>query len=185
MEILSDVLVKVDTFIFLVYFVILNCEVDFEVPKGELKFRLNKDKVKFNIYRSMNQLNDMSLVSAIEVIVDKYMTVTIEDRMSVETLAAMLMNFDANFLSNYLKTVNAFYGIRSHSYTPNKLDLYLKNTLRPQSKPSIEEPPVLELKQLPRHIRYGFLGTNNTLHVILDVDLDDEKVQEVIKVLKR
>ncbi|XP_049382867.1 uncharacterized protein LOC125847252 [Solanum stenotomum] len=71
MGILCDVLVKVDTFIFLADFVILDCEVDFEVPiilgrpflatrralvdaeRGELKFRLNKEEVKFNICRSM------------------------------------------------------------------------------------------------------------------------------------
>ncbi|KAK4710003.1 hypothetical protein R3W88_004516 [Solanum pinnatisectum] len=69
--ILCDVLVKVDTFIFLVDFVILDCKVDFEVPiimgtpflatgrvlvdveSGELKFRLNKEEVKFKICRSM------------------------------------------------------------------------------------------------------------------------------------
>ncbi|XP_049372562.1 uncharacterized protein LOC125837502 [Solanum verrucosum] len=60
--ILCDVLVKLDTFIFLADFVILECEVDFEVPiilgklflaawralvdveRGELKFRLNKKR---------------------------------------------------------------------------------------------------------------------------------------------
>ncbi|XP_049406100.1 uncharacterized protein LOC125869688 [Solanum stenotomum] len=60
--ILCDVLVKLDTFIFLADFVILECEVDFEVPiilgklflatwralvdveQGELKFRLNKKR---------------------------------------------------------------------------------------------------------------------------------------------
>ena len=69
--ILHDVLVKVESFIFLAYFVILNCEVDFEVPiilgrpflaigralvdmeKGQMKFRLNNEEVTFNICRTM------------------------------------------------------------------------------------------------------------------------------------
>ncbi|XP_049397260.1 uncharacterized protein LOC125861390 [Solanum stenotomum] len=69
--ILCDVLVKVDIFIFPADFVILDCEVDFEVPIilgrsflatgralvdveiGELKFRLNTDEVRFNICRSV------------------------------------------------------------------------------------------------------------------------------------
>ncbi|KAK4726894.1 hypothetical protein R3W88_031811 [Solanum pinnatisectum] len=69
--ILCDVLVKVDTFIFPIDFMILDCEVDFDVPiilgrpflatgqalvdveSGELKFRLNKEELQFKIYRSM------------------------------------------------------------------------------------------------------------------------------------
>ena len=60
--ILHDMLVKVESFIFLADFVILDCEVDFEVPiilgmpflatcrtlvdieKGQMKFRLNMKK---------------------------------------------------------------------------------------------------------------------------------------------
>ncbi|XP_049375774.1 uncharacterized protein LOC125840851 [Solanum verrucosum] len=73
MGILFDVLVKVDNFIFLADFVILDCEVDFEVPiilgrpflaigralvdveSGEIKFRLNNEEVKFKICKSMKQ----------------------------------------------------------------------------------------------------------------------------------
>ncbi|XP_015158401.1 uncharacterized protein [Solanum tuberosum] len=202
--VLCDVLVKVDTFIFLADFVILDCEVDFEVPiilgrpflatrralvdveRGELKFRLNKDEVKFNIFRSMKQPNDMNVVSAIEVVADEDMRVPIEERMVVETLAAMLMNFDADFWSDYIETVNALQGMGAHSYAPKKLGLDLKNRPSPPAKPSIQErAPVLELKQLPNHHMYVFLGTNNTLPVILAADVNEEQVQEVIKVLRR
>ncbi|XP_015170077.1 uncharacterized protein [Solanum tuberosum] len=164
MEVFCDVLVKVDTFIFLADFVILDCEVDFEVPiilgrpflvtgialvdveRGELKFKINKDEVKFNICRSMKQPNDMNVVSAIEVVADEEMRVPIEERMAVETLAAVLMNFDVDFKFDYVETVNALQGIGSQSYAPKKLDLDLKNRPSPPEKPSIKEPPVLELK---------------------------------------
>ena len=69
--ILHHVLVKVESFIFLADFVILDCEVDFEAPiilgrpflatsralvykeKGQMKFQLNNEEVTFNICRSM------------------------------------------------------------------------------------------------------------------------------------
>ena len=69
--ILHDVLVKVESFIFLADFVILDCEVDFEVPiilwrpflatnralvdkeKRQMKFQLNNEEATFNIFRSM------------------------------------------------------------------------------------------------------------------------------------
>ncbi|KAK4726944.1 hypothetical protein R3W88_031861 [Solanum pinnatisectum] len=110
---------------------------------------------------------------------------TIEERMAVESLEAVLINFDADFQSDYIETVNASQGTGAHSYVPKKLDLDLKNRPSPPTKPSIEEPPLLELKQLPSHLRYVYLGTNNTLSVILATDLNEEQVQEVIKVLRR
>ncbi|XP_049406179.1 uncharacterized protein LOC125869784 [Solanum stenotomum] len=43
-------------------------------------------------------------VSAIEVVTDEEMRVPIEERMAVETLAAVLMNFEADFRSDYVET---------------------------------------------------------------------------------
>ena len=80
--ILHDVLVKVESFIFPADFVILDCEVDFEVPiilgpvlatgralvdmeKGQMKFRLNNEEATFNICRSMRQSGELQSVSAI------------------------------------------------------------------------------------------------------------------------
>ena len=75
--ILHDVLVKVESFIFLTDFVILDCEIDFEVPiilgrpflstgralvdmeKGHMKFRLNNEEATFNICRSMRQSGEL------------------------------------------------------------------------------------------------------------------------------
>ena len=81
--ILHDVLVKVGSFIFSTDFVILDCEVDFEVPiilgrpfratgralvdmeKGQMKFRLNNEEVTFIICRYMRQSGELQSVYAI------------------------------------------------------------------------------------------------------------------------
>ena len=81
--ILHDMLVKVESFIFLADFVILDCEVDFEVPiifgrtflatgralvdmeKGQMKFWLNNEEATFNIFRTMRQSGELQSVSAI------------------------------------------------------------------------------------------------------------------------
>uniref|UniRef100_M1DH28 Integrase core domain containing protein n=1 Tax=Solanum tuberosum TaxID=4113 RepID=M1DH28_SOLTU len=156
-----------------------------DVERGELKFRLNKEEVNFNICRSMKQPQDMNVLSAMEVFDEEEIGPTIEDKLAVETLAVVLMNFETDFRSDYVETVNALHGNGEHSYAPKKLNLDLKNRPSPPTKPSLEEPPVLELKQLPNHLRYVFFGTNNTLPVILAADLNDEHVQDVIKVLIR
>ena len=81
--ILHDVLVNVEWFIFLEDFVILDCEVNFEVPiilgrpfiatggalvdieKGQMKFRFNNEEVTFNIRWSMRQSGEIQSVCCI------------------------------------------------------------------------------------------------------------------------
>lgn len=80
--ILHDVLVKVESFIIPADFVILDCEVNFEVPiilwrpflatgralvdmeKGQMKFLLNNEDATFNKCRSMRQRGDLQSVSS-------------------------------------------------------------------------------------------------------------------------
>ncbi|GJS70387.1 reverse transcriptase domain-containing protein [Tanacetum coccineum] len=52
------------------------------------------------------------------------------------------------------------------------------------TKPSIEEPPELELKDLPSHLEYPFLEGTNKLPVIISKELKDEEKAALLKVLK-
>nr|GEV41065.1 reverse transcriptase [Tanacetum cinerariifolium] len=51
-------------------------------------------------------------------------------------------------------------------------------------KSSIDEPPEVELKDLPPHLEYSFLEGNDMLPVIIAKDLKDEEKAALIKVLK-
>ncbi|XP_049414650.1 uncharacterized protein LOC125877383 [Solanum stenotomum] len=160
--ILYDILVKVDRFIFPTDFVILDCEIDAEIPiilgrpflatrralmdveSGKLKFRVNDDEVTFNIYRSMKQPSNIHVVSTEDVI--------------DEAVASV-----------------------SHLMRKNEP---LESRKSP-TKPSIEEPPNLELKALPSHLKYAFLGANNTLPVIIAANLLEKQVKLLIEVLRK
>ncbi|GJV51300.1 hypothetical protein Tco_1447041 [Tanacetum coccineum] len=48
---------------------------------------------------------------------------------------------------------------------------------------SIDEPPEVELKDLPPHLEYVFLADNNKLTVIIAKDLSDDKKTALIKIL--
>nr|GEV46423.1 hypothetical protein [Tanacetum cinerariifolium] len=50
-------------------------------------------------------------------------------------------------------------------------------------KSSIDEPPVVKLKDLPPHLEYAFLEGDDKLPVIVAVDLKDEEKTALIKVL--
>nr|GFD27113.1 reverse transcriptase domain-containing protein [Tanacetum cinerariifolium] len=51
-------------------------------------------------------------------------------------------------------------------------------------KSSIDEPPVVELKDLPPHLEYAFLEGDDKLPVIIAKGLKDEEKTALIKVLK-
>ena len=200
--ILHDVLVKVESFIFPKDFVILDCEVDFEVSiilgrlflatgralvdmeKGQMKFQLKNEEVTFNTCRSMRHSGELQLVSAISYKVGKSSETQIEERLSVEALAAVIMNFDNGCIQEYgsLDTALDHGDVR---FKPKKYELDMKNRESPPAKPSIEEAPKLELKALPPHLRYEFLGNGDTLLVIVVSDLNEQQVESLVKVLKR
>ena len=50
--------------------------------------------------------------------------------------------------------------------------------------PSILKAPKLELKELPQHLRYAFLGENSTLPVIISSSLTGDKEDKLLRVLK-
>ena len=107
-------LVKVESFIFPADFVILDCEVYFELPiilgrpflatgralvdmdKGQMKFRLNSEEVTFNIRRSMRQSGELQSASAISYNMGETFETQIEERLGVEALAVVIINFDSD-----------------------------------------------------------------------------------------
>ncbi|KAI3755032.1 hypothetical protein L1987_54825 [Smallanthus sonchifolius] len=52
-----------------------------------------------------------------------------------------------------------------------------------QLKPSLESPPKMDLKYLPKHLKYAFAGDNNTLPIIIVAGLTEEQEQALMKVL--
>lgn len=102
------VLVKVDNFIFLVDFIIIDCEVEFEVPiilgrpllaigrvlvdleLNELKFRLNGKEVSFEVCKSMKQQMEMSVFSIICVFYEVERDVPVKDRPSMEIITGLV-----------------------------------------------------------------------------------------------
>ncbi|XP_070003543.1 uncharacterized protein [Nicotiana sylvestris] len=201
--IIDDVLVRVDKFILPADFVILDYKVDYEVPiilgrpflatgkalvdveAGELTFRVGDEKVVFHVCKSMRQPNSTEVCS----FVDLVMKVKIDDTSAMinveDPLEAILLNHDVTEDEGLVECVNALHGMGSYFYEPRKLSLDLENRKTPPTKPSIEEPPILELKPLPPHIRYEFLSPCSTLPVILSSCLTNMQVDATLEELQR
>ncbi|KAI4384140.1 hypothetical protein MLD38_009904 [Melastoma candidum] len=177
--------VKVDRFIFPADFVILDYEEDREVPiilgrpflatgrtlidvqKGELTMRVHDQEVTFNMDKAMKMPNE----------VDECRYVDILEEVTVETiLEAYELPTEDALLDETSEEEAAF--VRQFQRV-EPLD-------RPETtiKPSIEEPPKLELKPLPDHLRYSYLGKNNTLPVIISSSLTNEQEEMLLRVLR-
>ncbi|TMW95515.1 hypothetical protein EJD97_008725 [Solanum chilense] len=179
------VLVKVESFIFLDDFVILDSEVDFEIPiilgrsflangpalvnmeNGKMKFRLNNEEETFNICR-----------------VESVSEVQIEEVLVVEALAAVIMNFDSDGIEEYDSLVVALERNEYRSM-PKKLMLDMKHRESPPAKQAIEEDPKSEINALPPHMRYVFLGRDDTLLVIIAADLNGQQAECLVAIFKR
>ena len=175
-------------------FLILDCEVDFDVPiifgrpclstgralvdmeKGQMKFWLNNEEVTFNICRSMRQSGEIQSISAISYRVEKSLEVQIEERLGVEKLTAVIINFDSNCIEIYGSLVGTL-DRGDVQCKPKKLELDMKHHVSPLAKPSLEEEPKVEVKALPPHLRYVLLGKGNTLSVIIASDLNVHQVR--------
>ncbi|XP_070005320.1 uncharacterized protein [Nicotiana sylvestris] len=199
--ILDDVLIQVGKFVFPADFVILDCKVDEEIPiilgrpflatwralidceTGGLKMRLNDEEIVFNVQKSMRRPSEFancSLIDAVDVIVqsdDEVLTVK-------DPLAACLTNLEEVNSENLAEWVLALEGRGSWERNLEFEPLHLEKRETPPAKPSIEEPPKLELKLLPGHLRYEFLGPDSTLPVIISSGLLDVQVQQLLQVLK-
>ncbi|XP_016463836.2 uncharacterized protein LOC107786852 [Nicotiana tabacum] len=122
--VIDDIFVKVDRFYFPADFVILDCEVDVEIPiilgrpflatgraicdvkAGELKFRLNDEEVVFHIQKSMKYPHDYGVISVIDV-VDEVVDMDTQEICMDESLHAVLLNSENEAMDGYIEAVMA------------------------------------------------------------------------------
>nr|GEZ87633.1 reverse transcriptase domain-containing protein [Tanacetum cinerariifolium] len=71
----------------------------------------------------------------------------------------------------------------------NQKDFFLTlykdlKVIEPNNQPKEDEPPEVELKELPPHLEYAFLGDNEKWPVIIAKDLSSNKKTDLINILK-
>ncbi|XP_050233798.1 uncharacterized protein LOC126682206 [Mercurialis annua] len=183
--VLEDILIKVDKFIFPIDFIILDMEEDKEVPLllgrpflatskaiidvegGKLTLRVGQEEVIFEMYSSLKypmEYEDCLRVDIIDHCVDEYVDIEHEPLHDVI--------FDDHEVSPCEK-----HGNEEHIYE------ILHRESQP-ALPSIACPPKLELKQLPMHLKYVFLGDNSTLPVIISSSLSEVEETSLLHVLR-
>ncbi|KAJ9558521.1 hypothetical protein OSB04_013135 [Centaurea solstitialis] len=176
---IEDVLVQVDKFIFPADFIILDCEVDQEVPiilgrpflatgrtlidvqKGELTMRVHDQRVTFNVLDSLKYPDEREECSTLS---------EIETWCEEKTLGEILWDADtddeAEDDNEEVPLVTAAFEV-------------LENEDRKTLVPSLEVAPDLELKQLPSNLKYAFLGDSGKLPVIISSSLEADQEEKL------
>ena len=131
----------------------------------------------------MRQSGKLQSVSAISYKIGKSFETQIEERLGVEALAVVILNFNNDCIKEYGSLVVAI-DRGDVWFKPKIYELDMKNRVSPPAKTSIEENPKLELIALPPHLMYEFLGNGDTLPIIIASDLNEQQVDSLLKVLK-
>nr|GEU97274.1 reverse transcriptase domain-containing protein [Tanacetum cinerariifolium] len=210
----EDVYVKVEKFHFSTNFVVVDFDADPRVPlilgrsflkterdlidvfEGELTLHVSKEAITFNLdqtSRYSGNYNDMTLnrIDVIDMACEEYSQEVLgfSDVIAsgnptpyydliVSTTSPTLTPFgDSDFL---LEEVDAFLSLEDD---PTSLE-ELKICEAKIDKSSIDEPPEVELKDLPPHLEYAFLKGDDKLPVIIAKDLSVEEKAALITVLK-
>ncbi|GJT83772.1 hypothetical protein Tco_1058114 [Tanacetum coccineum] len=113
-------------------------------------------------------------------------TATLIDVNAAQSKLVLLENFNKNYSKclRLLYKVNAAEGVNAASEEVNTAEKELKLCEAKTVEPSVDEPPEVELKELPPHLEYAFLEGDNKLPVIIAKDLKDEEKAALLKVLK-
>ncbi|KAM1647941.1 hypothetical protein COP1_009288 [Malus domestica] len=205
--VLEDVLVQVDNLIFPADFYVLEMEdspnvtplpillgrpfmktarTKIDVFKGTLTMEFDGEIINFNIYEAMKFPKDDHSCFSIDILdelAQDYLDMLEDD--PLETTIAQGLGMKPNLAvpkEEHAELVAALESLPQHRGKPsNPIPIPVStNTLLP----SVIQAPVLELKPLPDHLKYVFLGDEETLPVIVSSSLTALEEEKLIRVLK-
>ncbi|XP_071727445.1 uncharacterized protein [Rutidosis leptorrhynchoides] len=203
---LEDVIVKVDDFYYPVDFVVMDIEprnrdaqptIILERPflatinahincrTGAMDISFGNQKMRINIFNSLHApcVHECYHIDVINEQVERHASYLI-----INNLVEVFCLGDKDDTEcEEVKSVELVIASTMDSRLPSWTHKYepLPKSIDANMKPSLESPPTLELKPLPSHLKYAFLGTNGTLPVIIASDLTGLKEKVLMEVLNK
>ncbi|XP_071694762.1 uncharacterized protein [Rutidosis leptorrhynchoides] len=203
---LEDVIVKVEDFYYPVDFIVMDIEprnrdaqpsiilgcpflatinAHINYRMGSMNISFGNQKMRINIFNSLHAscLQDYYQVDIIDEQVEKYVSHLITN----DLVEVFCLGDEDDTECEEVKVVELAIASTmesrlppwSHNYEP------LPKSMDTNTKPSLESPPTLDLIPLPSHLKYAFLGTNDTLPVIIGLDLTGLQDQALMDVLNK
>ncbi|GKD74332.1 DNA-directed DNA polymerase [Tanacetum coccineum] len=179
----KDVFVKVGKFYFQVDFVVVDYDVDPRVPLILGRPYLRTARALIDVY-------------------GEELTIRVDDEAITFKYAQEVLGFSDSLSSGNSTPSDPIIASSSLSFTPfeggyfilEEIETFLRTPKElsnldddyydTKGDPSTEEPPKLELKDLPSHLEYAFLEGTDKLPVIISKELKDEEKAALLKVFK-
>ncbi|XP_074300656.1 uncharacterized protein LOC141631955 [Silene latifolia] len=192
--VVEDVLVKVGEMLFPADFYVIEMEPEkgftpillgrpfmrtsntkIDVSSGRLTMEFEGEKIEYSIYESMKYPSETSSLCFLEIF--EPIVQTVYELCKVDALDVVLTNGKKRKKSGRQQQTRTDF-----CFLSSKL---LEELPKEKLVPSIVKPPIVELKPLPGHLKYAFLGNEETLPVIISSKLTKEQEEALILVLKQ
>ncbi|CAH9072683.1 unnamed protein product [Cuscuta europaea] len=198
--ILEDIPVQVGKYFIPCDFVVLDMDEDERVPvilgrpflatagaiidvkKGTLIIEVGDERVEFNIFqmaRNPSCVEDCWRVDIVDECVRDFMGFFHNDPMESYAVEEIENNHEGEELVECVKNKESC----EKNHEGGKVEKLEREEVRKTN--STKEPPKVELKPLPSHLRYAYLGENSTYPVIISTKLNEEEVDKLLVLLRK
>ncbi|XP_075104897.1 uncharacterized protein LOC142178979 [Nicotiana tabacum] len=199
--VIEDVLLQIGKFIFLVDFITLDYEADELVPiilgrtllatrdaiikvrEGKMILRVDNEEVVFNVYRAIQfsrHYEDLAIISMMKINEPAVETISFKE----DALEKALMLFNHLELEEEVEEMLQILDASCEYIRERSQFEPLDKPIGLPPRPSVEEAPKLELKPLPSHLHYVYLGSSNTLPVIVSSYLSKFQEEKILGVMR-
>nr|XP_016509549.1 PREDICTED: uncharacterized protein LOC107827011 [Nicotiana tabacum] len=199
--VIADVLLHIGKFIFPADFIILDYEVDELVPiilerpllatgdaiikvrEGKMILRVDNEEAVFNVYRAIQlprHYKDLAMISVVKINAPAIEASAFKE----DALEKTLMLFNHLELEEEVEELLKILDASCEHIRERSQFEPLDRVIGLPSRPSVEEAPKLELKPLTPHLHYAYLGSSNTLPVIVSSHLSKLQEEKLLRVLR-
>ncbi|XP_074265593.1 uncharacterized protein LOC141588034 [Silene latifolia] len=169
-----------------------------DVSSGRLTMEFEGEKIEYSIHEAMKYPSETSSLCFLEIF--EPIVQTVYELCKVDALNVVLTNGLVGKDMGHALSCDLQETIKDLEENPPMEEWEEKEEIRktagnshrasselPKDKPvpSIVKPPIVELKPLPSHLKYAFLGNEETLPVIISSKLTKEQEEALIRVLKQ
>ncbi|PKI59720.1 hypothetical protein CRG98_019896, partial [Punica granatum] len=136
-----------------------------DVEQCKLTLRVMDEQITFNVYDAIKKFDDGKSYYTIDII-DELISESVEEKAGVDTMESILRDLDdwSDDDEHEEESVEKVSEIKTRYY--EELGTSAKKPV-----PYLTQSPVLELKPLPSHLKYVYLGINDTLPIIISSSL--------------
>ncbi|CAL8167574.1 unnamed protein product [Prunus armeniaca] len=200
--IIEDLIIKVDNLYLPADFVVLDMDEDMQTPiilgrpfmatartlidveAGTLTLRVQDQSVVFSLFEITKRPTDVQDCMRVDML-DSLMHAEIMPRLTSDPLLKVLHGLE-NKNTEDEEVFEYVSALESVPFLHPRWRHVFESLGEPKKplQPSKVQPPKLDLKVLPGHLKYAYLGANSSLPVIIAADLSSTEEEKLLRILR-